>query len=62
MGFDSESKDLDADCLRRYLVGGHVAEYMRYLLKEDEDKYKSHFSRFIKEGLTPDKVCACVYL
>ena len=56
MGYDSERKNLDADRLRQYLVGGHVADYMRYLMEEDEDKYKSHFSRFIKEGITPDNV------
>lgn len=32
---------------------------MRYLQEEDEEKYKSHFSRFIKEGVTADSVSSC---
>jgi len=30
---------------------------MRYLMEEDEDAYKKQFSRFIKNGVTPDSVC-----
>lgn len=56
VGFDPEKEDLDSDKLRRYIFGGHVAEYMRYLNENDEERYKSHFSRFIKEGVTADKV------
>ena len=29
---------------------------MRYLMEEDEEKYKSHFSRFIKEGVNAENV------
>ena len=56
IGYDSESGELDGDRLRHYIYGGHVADYMKMLQDEDEEKYKAHFSRFIKEGLTPDKV------
>ena len=30
-GFDIESKELDAETLRKYILGGHVAEYMESL-------------------------------
>ena len=56
VGYDSEGDSLDSDKLRHYILGGHVADYMRYLNEEDEEKYKSHFSRFIKKGLTSDSV------
>ena len=56
VGYDSESSELEADKLRQYIFGGHVADYMRYLQDEDEDKFKAHFSRFIKEGVTADSV------
>jgi len=56
IGYDSESGELDGDRLRHYIYGGHVADYMKMLQDEDEEKYKAHFSRFIKEGLTPDKL------
>lgn len=56
VGFDGESKELDADKLRQYIFGGHVANYMRYLSEEDDERYKKHFAAYIKEGLTADDV------
>lgn len=56
VGWDEEGEELDSDKLRHYLVGGHVADYMRYMNENDEEKYKTHFSRFIKEGITADSV------
>ena len=47
-GFDSEGKKLDAEVLRKYIFGGHVADYMKYLAEEDADAYKRQFAcRFI---------------
>lgn len=37
-------------------MGMNVADYMSYLMEEDEDAYKKQFSRFIKNGVTPDMV------
>lgn len=37
-------------------MGMNVADYMSYLMEEDEDAYKKQFSRFIKNGVTPDTV------
>jgi len=56
VGYDQESEELNADVLRKYLFGGHVADYMRLLQDENEEKYKTHFSQFIKAGITPDNV------
>ena len=56
VGYDHESQEHTPETLRQYLYGGHVADYMRHLAEEDEDKYKAHFSRFIKEGVTADSV------
>ncbi|RUP35253.1 hypothetical protein BC936DRAFT_138505 [Jimgerdemannia flammicorona] len=53
-GYDVEGKKLDAEVLRKYIYGGHVAEYMEYLEGEDEEKYKRQFSTFLKEGLASD--------
>ena len=33
-----------------------MADYMKHLMEEDEEKYKTHFARFIKEGVTADGV------
>lgn len=35
-------------------MGVNVSEYMSYLMEEDEEAYKKQFSRFIKNGVTPD--------
>jgi large subunit ribosomal protein L5e len=54
VGYDSEGKSLDADKLREYIFGGHVANYMRYLSEEDEAKYQRQFSGYVKAGVTAD--------
>jgi large subunit ribosomal protein L5e len=53
-GYDSEAKSLDAEVLRKYIYGGHVADYMRYLQEEDDDKYKRQFGQYIADGLCAD--------
>eukprot|EP00061_Rhincodon_typus_P007324 g28914.t1 len=55
-GYDSESKDFNADVHRRHIFGLNVADYMRQLMEEDEDTYKKQFSQYIKNGITPDMV------
>lgn len=37
-GYDSESKTLDAEVLKKYIFGGHVAEYMESLEEEDDER------------------------
>ena len=56
VGYDPENDESDSDKLRHHILGGHVADYMRQMMEDDEEKYKSHFSRFIKEGVTADNV------
>lgn len=46
----------DAKKNRHFILGGHVADYMRKLEKEKPDAYKRQFSRYIKEGITADKL------
>lgn len=53
-GYDEEGKKLDAAVLRKYIFGGHVADYMRHLKDEDETAYNTRFSRFIKSKITAD--------
>jgi large subunit ribosomal protein L5e len=48
-GYDIESKELDAETLRKYITGGHVAEYMEALADDDEERYKSQFSEYIDD-------------
>ena len=55
-GYDSESKEFNAEVHRKHIFGQHVADYMRKLAEEDEDAYKRQFSMFIKEGVDADSV------
>jgi large subunit ribosomal protein L5e len=53
VGYDEESKKLNSDILRKYIFGGHVADYMRVLQEQDEYKYKKQFSHLIKAKIEP---------
>jgi large subunit ribosomal protein L5e len=55
-GYDSESKEFNAEVHRKHIMGAHVADYMRQLVDEDEEAYKKQFSQFIKHGLVADTV------
>ncbi|RDD44382.1 60S ribosomal protein L5 [Trichoplax sp. H2] len=55
-GYDNENNSYDAGVHRDRIFGCHVADYMRQLQGEDEEAYKSQFSRFIKNGITADSV------
>ncbi|KAI3382651.1 hypothetical protein SNEBB_005394 [Seison nebaliae] len=48
--------DFNPEDHRDKIFGKHVAEYMEVLKDEDEEKFKKHFSRYLKAGITPDKV------
>jgi len=53
-GYNSEKKSFDAAILRKYIFGGHVADYMRKLQAENPEKYKKHFSQYVAAGKGPD--------
>lgn len=53
-GYDMESKELDAETLRKYIFGGHVAEYMETLADDDEERYKSQFGGYIDDEIEAD--------
>ncbi|EFJ31187.1 hypothetical protein SELMODRAFT_144921 [Selaginella moellendorffii] len=55
-GYSKEDKSLNAEVHRKYIYGGHVAAYMLKLKDEDPEKYQSHFSQFIKEGVEPESL------
>ncbi|XP_006892246.1 PREDICTED: 60S ribosomal protein L5-like [Elephantulus edwardii] len=53
-GYDSESKEFNAEVHRKHIMGQNVADYMRYLMEEDEDAYKKQFSQYRKNNVAPD--------
>lgn len=50
-GYKAESGKLDTAVFRKYLFGGHVADYMKTLEKEDAAHYQKQFSQYIKAGV-----------
>lgn len=55
-GYDKEKDTLDGEVLRKHIFGGHVADYMRSLKEEDEERYKKQFSRYIAANITADDI------
>ena len=53
-GYDSESKEFSAEVHRKHIMGQNIADYMHYLIEEDEDAYRKQFSQYIKNNITPD--------
>jgi len=52
----SKEEEVDFAVVRKYIFGGHIAEYMTSLAEEDEEAYKTQFSAAVKAGVTGDKV------
>jgi len=55
-GYESESKKLNADVNRKYIFGGHVANYMSHLQEEDAELYKKQFKGYVDAGIEPETV------
>ncbi|MXQ98951.1 hypothetical protein E5288_WYG010329 [Bos mutus] len=53
-GYDSESKEFSAEVHRKHIMGQNIADYVHYLIEEDEDAYRKQFSQYIKNNITPD--------
>ncbi|OIW02335.1 hypothetical protein TanjilG_11229 [Lupinus angustifolius] len=53
-GFDKEKKELDPEVHRKYIFGGHVANYIKTLIEDEPEKYQTHFSEYIKRGIEAD--------
>jgi hypothetical protein len=53
-GYDPETKELDAETLQRYIVGGHVAEFMENLEEEDEERYRKHFAKYLEDEVSSE--------
>ncbi|CAI9094393.1 OLC1v1030119C1 [Oldenlandia corymbosa var. corymbosa] len=55
-GFDKDSKQLDPETHRKYIYGGHVSAYMKALEEDEPERFQSHFSRYLKKGLSADDI------
>ncbi|KAI0692566.1 60S ribosomal protein L5 [Cytidiella melzeri] len=55
-GYDVESKELDAETLKKYIFGGHVAEYMESLEEEDDERFKKQFASYLEDGIGSEDI------
>ena len=51
---DDGEYDISPETQRKYIFGGHVADWMRKLKEEDEKIYERQFSKYIEAGVGPD--------
>merc|ERR1711933_473288 len=51
-----QDPEYDAEAHKERIFGSHVQEYMEMMKEEDPTKYEAHFSKYIKEGIEPDKL------
>lgn len=55
-GYDIETKELDAETLRKYIFGGHVAEYMETLADDDEERFKAQFQSYVDDDVEAENL------
>jgi large subunit ribosomal protein L5e len=55
-GYNHAAGKFDPAVLRKYIFGGHVADYMRKLQAENPEKYKKQFSKYVAAGISADGV------
>jgi len=55
-GYDREGKEYDAETHKKYIFGGHVAEYMELLEEEDPERYQTQFAKYIEKDIDGDKL------
>merc|ERR1712146_647289 len=55
-GYDREGKEFDAETHKKYIFGGHVAEYMDLVNEEDPDRYQKQFAKYIELDLEGDSL------
>lgn len=55
-GWDIEGEELDAETLRKYIFGGHVAEYMEMLQDDDEERFSKQFAGLIADNIESDQL------
>lgn len=55
-GYDRSTKELDVETLHAYIYGQHVADYMRELIEDDEERYAKQFAKFIELGVDSEEI------
>lgn len=55
-GYNKESDSVDGEVLRKHIFGGHVADYMRQLQEDDEQRYSRQFARYVADDISADDI------
>jgi len=55
-GYNPQNGKFDSRVLRKYIFGGHVAEYMKKLKEEDADAYQTQFADYIKAEIGAEQI------
>jgi len=55
-GYNKANGKFDSRVLRKYIFGGHVADYMKKLREDDNESYKKQFADYVKAGIEPEQV------
>lgn len=55
VGFEKGS-GLDTEVVRKYIYGGHVAEYMEGMEEDEPELYEKHFSQYIEADVSADSL------
>ncbi|KAG8956805.1 60S ribosomal protein L5 [Tulasnella sp. 424] len=55
-GYDPENKSLEAEVLKKYIYGGHVAEYMESLEEEDDERFKKQFAGYLEDEIGSEDI------
>jgi len=51
---DGKENKPNPEVHRKYIFGGHVADYMTKLQESEPDRYKLQFGRYVKAGVKPE--------
>lgn len=51
-----DDAEFNAEDLRDRIFGAHVSEYMETMEEEDQQKYESHFAKYLEHGIDADKI------
>jgi len=55
-GYNKEKKQYSPEAARGFIFGEHVSKYMEHLQENEPEKYKKHFSQYLKHRITHDKL------
>jgi len=50
-GYTAEDKQFDPEVHLKYIMGGHISEYMELLEEEEPEKYQEVMKGYIEEGI-----------